>query len=103
MSQNKSEDCAYPNMTFSEFNKIVKDDYEESTDRRVFSEDDFDLPDIPDEVKKKFEGVCGSRWISFLRQARKLIYRLNIEAPQAMINFVQKTLKMSNADMGVLC
>ena len=69
----------------------------------MFSEDDFDLADIPDEVKKMFEGVCGSRWISFLRQARKLIYRLNIEAPQAMIDFVQKTLKMSNADMGVLC
>jgi len=33
VSQNKSEDCAYPNMTFSEFNKILKDDHEECTDR----------------------------------------------------------------------
>ena len=86
----------------SKFNNVDDSPNTESKDEEDFFDDDFSflsLMDIPKEIRKKFGNVCLSRWISLVRQARMLIHRLNIEAPEKMIQMVIKDIEQPKEEL----
>ena len=68
-------------------------------------EDEFSFlssANIPEELRDKFGNICGSRWMSFVRQSEKLISRLDIEAPEQMIKMVKDEIPQSQEDFDKL-
>ena len=54
---------------------------------------------IPKGIGDIFGNICCSRWMSFVRQAEKLIQFLNIPAPEKMIELVKEGVEQSDKEL----